>query len=310
MNTPAVYFSWIEVPNYLVLESQLAKFDLPRTVNGPVHALIRTYNAYGKKDEFALYDMRESAPSGGTAATLEAAAARRTRVYLCDDCGAHTEAELGLHHPCGRTTMGHPSPCPWTGRRCAMCRRVAQLAAAVRTATAARADVTAWAAQMMRDRAVVVRVTAVSPSPATTAGGRRRPVTGWLVDAVDVHGTTIPVPAIARASRKTPGLGPAPVDTVAGAARLHTALDGRTVIAYTDTERELLATLLAAQQPADPDARPRFATDLRTQLTAWRGLIDPDTGRFILPLDPGPADRCALLIRRMTDTAPTAKEQG
>lgn len=317
------YATWRQVPDHLALESQLATLDLPRAVGGPVRGWIEMRNAIGRMESFALYDLRESVPTPGSAAALEAAAARRTRVYECDGCGARTEAALGVHDPCHhRDHPGRRKPCEHRGRRCAACRQAAELAHAARTAATARNAAAAWAAGMLAADALVVRVSALHPTPAVV-NGRRRPALGWRINAIDAIGIALPLPAIARASVKAAGLPERAVDGALGAMMLHTFLGGRTVVAYQDEEVAQLRRLLAAvgaddaraarlSSPGidqmDPDAEPApppvFAAPLATKLADWRGLIDPRTATLLPPLDPGPADRCALLLRRMAAIIP------
>lgn len=322
MSVPT-YDGWRQVPDHLVLESQLATFDLPRAIGGPVRGWIEMRNAIGRMDAFALYDVRESVPTPGSAAALEAAAARRTRVYECEGCGARTEAALGVHDPCHhRDHPGRSRPCPYRGRRCAACRQAAELAHAARAAAANRRDAAAWAAGMLAASALVVRVNALHPTPAVV-NGRRRPVLGWRIGACDSLGVALPLPVIARASTRAAGLPDGAVGVVAGATALHTFLGGRTIIAYDDEEAALLRKLLASvggddaraarlnspgidrtDPGAEPAPAPVFAAPLAGNLAAWRGLINPRTTALLPPLDPGPADRCALLLRRMAVTVP------
>lgn len=299
MSAPT-YDTWRAVPDHLTLESQLATLDLPRAVGGPVRAWIRTRGAIGRMEDFALYDIRESVPTTGSAAALDAAAARRLRVYECQGCGAHTEAALGVHDPCHH--RDHPDrhkPCPHRARRCAACRHRAELDHAARCAATARDGAATWAARMLTDAAVLARVARLNPTPATTAAGRRRPALGWRIDAAEAGGAVLPTVVVARASVAAAGLTGA-VDSAQGAHALGAHLGGRIVIAYIEEEAQQLRTLLTG---AEPGPAVEFAAQLRDKLAAWRGLVNPRTAAPLPVLDPGPVDRCALLLRRMAATA-------
>ena len=296
---------WNAVPPGLALKSQLADMDLPRSPGGPVRGFVNTRNALGRRDSFPLYDIAESTPTKGSARQLDQAAARRSdRCYICADCGANSEQHLGVHDPCHRGGVTSNTPCPMLAPRCPACRHLAELRAAQQAAAIQRVAAVEWARALVeRSTTTLVRISAVLPEPAYTTAGRRRPVLGHRLDVIASYGSQIRV-MVPRGTTE--------IDS--------SAFRDRDVICWSPAEASLLRKILHIG-PDDHGVRPEpdlamsehvdHTSTTRTKrprsisgqmlgrVAAWRALIDPATGSPMLSTDPGPADRCLLLMRRM-----------
>ncbi|MFG2919007.1 hypothetical protein ACGF0D_39785 [Kitasatospora sp. NPDC048298] len=159
------YARWAEVPDHLRTRTQLAALDLPRQAAGPVRATIETRNpGTGRKDEFDLYDVRESVPTAATAAQLLSAGVRRTtNTRTCEDCGAHPET------PCTPAADGRAL--------CGTCAHITRLRIRQAEIRAAAQDVAETAARLLADE----HLAAAGPRPPMTspAAGPSTTSTGW-----------------------------------------------------------------------------------------------------------------------------------
>lgn len=200
-NPPAEYSWWGEVPDHLRTATQLAALDLPRQPAGPVRATIKARNpGTGRKDDFDLYDLRESIPSPASAAQLTAAASRRTVSRTCEDCGAHPET------PCIPAADGRAL--------CGTCAHITRLRTRQAEAAAAVQDVTETAARILADEHLAVVHVDYTPGEPTAAGTPRPPAAARLT-ALDRTGRALYDRTVRLTGPRTPGapdhaVGPAP----------------------------------------------------------------------------------------------------
>ena len=301
MNAPTVYEGWWEVPDGLLLASQLAAMDLPRIPGGPVAGIVQAENwhAYGRDDNFRLYRLAGSIPSSSSAAQLQAADAKRNkdRVYRCEECGAFSEQALP-RYPVDDQLLKDIEP----RYLCRCCRHITRLTGYQAHYGRRRADAARWAATIaVPGAALAVAAVEVRPE-GTTASGKRHAITGIAVLAFDIadghkvfDATVLRRPA--KAGQKTKGQ----LDPEPGAAKLRAAIEGRVLIGWRSEDLEPLRAVLA------PNSRHTvLGEQAQTRVTDWRADIDVRSGRARAATSPGRPDRLALLIRRMAATIPAA----
>ncbi|MEV7776530.1 hypothetical protein [Kitasatospora sp. NPDC086791] len=154
------YTWWGALPVHLVTKTQLADLDLPRQPGGPVRAHITAKGPSGRKDTFALFDVRESVPTSATAAQLAAAAARRTTgARTCEQCGARPEI------PCAKVDG-------WL--LCRTCAHIHHLRQAQKQASDQAATVREQAARLHGDEHLAVLAATYTHRPADPATGHHR----------------------------------------------------------------------------------------------------------------------------------------
>ncbi|MEY9904367.1 hypothetical protein ABIA35_000573 [Catenulispora sp. MAP12-49] len=295
MNAPTVYEGWWEVPDGLLLASQLAAMDLPRIPGGEAAGIVHAENwhAHGRDDAFRLYRLAESLPSTASAAQLEAADAKRTRnrVYRCEECGAFSEQALP-YYPLDDQLLKNITP----RYLCRCCRHITRLTGYQAHYGARRAAAARWAAKMAASgAALAVHAAEVRPE-GTTASGKRYPITGIAVLAFDIaDGRKVFDAMVLRRPVKTGAKVKGQLDPEPGAAKLRAAIDGRTLIGWLAEDMEPLRPILA------PNSGRHIALgqDAQTRVTDWRGDLDVRSGRLRGATSPGRPDRLALLIRRM-----------
>ncbi|MGW7444972.1 hypothetical protein [Kitasatospora sp. NPDC054795] len=284
------YTWWGAVPAYLRTTTQLAALDLPRQPAGPVRATIEARNpGTGRKDDFDLYDVRESEPTAATAAQLVAAAARRTtNTRTCEDCGARPET------PCTPAADGRAL--------CITCAHITRLRTRQAEAATAGREAAATAARLLADEHLVVLAVTYTPGEPTAAGTPRPPAAARLT-ALDRTGATLYDRTLRLTGPRTPGAPVGALDPGPATADLATLLADRTVVIWTPGDLDALYDALRRLKlPTDllPVGRVNTA---RHAAIAWRADLDPATGEHRTPTPPGTADRLHLLLRRMAATA-------
>jgi len=294
-----VYEGWWEVPDGLLLASQLAAMDLPRIPGGPVAGIVQAENwhAYGRDDAFRLYRLSESQPSAATAAQLKAADAKRTkgRVYRCEECGAFSQQALP-RYPLDDQLLKDVEP----RYLCGCCRHVTRLTGYQATFAVRRAAAVRWAAKVAAP-GVALAVTASEVRPeGITASGKRYAATGIAVLAFDVaDGRKVFDATVLRRPAKTGAKVKGQLDPEPGAKKLRGVIEGRALIGWRAEDLEPLRPILA------PGSRAALGDEAHTRVTDWRSDIDPRSGRPRGATSPGRPDRLALLIRRIADSFPT-----
>lgn len=295
MNAPTVYEGWWEVPDGLLLASQLAAMDLPRIPGGQVAGIVHAENwhAHGRDDAFRLYRLGESLPSTASAAQLEAADAKRThnRVYRCEECGAFSEQALP-RYPLDDRLLKNIEP----RYLCRCCRHITRLTGYQAHYGARRVAAVGWAAKMAAPGAALA-VTAAEVRPeGTTPSGKRHPITGIAVLAFDIaDGRKVFDATVLRRPAKTGARLKGQLDPETGAKKLRAAIEGRTLIGWRTEDLEPLRPILAPNS----GRHTALGEGAQTQVTDWRGDLDVRSGRLRGATSPGRPDRLALLIRRM-----------
>lgn len=289
-----MYEGWWQVPDGLLLASQLAAMDLPRIPDGPPAGIVQAENwhAHSRDDAFRLYRLSESLPSPSSAAQLEAADAKRAkgRVYRCEGCGAFSEQSL-VRYPLGDQLLKDVEP----RFLCGCCRHLTRLTGYQSYYAARRAGAARWAQRMTAaGAALAVHAAEVRPE-GTTAGGKRHAATGIAVLAFDVaDGRKVFDATVLRRPAKTGARIKGQLDPEPGASKLRAAVEGRTLIGWRSEDLEPLRPILA------PNSRhTTLGEDAYTRVTDWRGDLDVRTGRPRSATSPGRPDRLALLIRRI-----------
>ncbi|MFF8423174.1 hypothetical protein [Streptomyces sp. NPDC015680] len=295
------YSYWGEVPTGTYMtKSQLQRLTLPRQPGGPVRATVEGRDGAGRRGTFDLYLVTESEPTSATAAQLAAAAARRTTAdRMCDECGARPD------RPCT----------PWgdTGRPlCQTCAHIERLRTAQRQATERRAHVQREAAELLDQDLAVLHVTYTDRG--TTPSGRRRPPSAAHVTALAPTGETLIDTRPRLVPPRSKGIPDETVDPELAAEEIRTALDGKTVVAWsghvlTDLSTALRDLKISWPVPTGYGRR----HDLFQMTLAWRGDIDPKTGKPRVPIAPDRADRMLHLLHEMagaTGQARPAPNQG
>ncbi|MEZ0094962.1 hypothetical protein [Streptacidiphilus sp. EB129] len=298
------YPHWGAVPWTLTAKSSLAKADLPREPGGPVRGWVAGTDWRDKKTEIALYAVAESVPTKATANQLAAARRRSTAVRVCDDCGAHTQQPL--------TQSGDGA------HRCVMCRRIARIRRLQAGLRAGRGALAEWAQQLLADPlTAVVWVSVVEAEP---GGSGRRPPLAARVHVVDAAGARLLDVLVKLAGPRTKG---APVEAVPaeqGAAALQRALAGRRLAGWDgEALTPVLERLEALGHRVRLDAigpktweqshygrRSPLMAAAAGRVAAWRGELDPGTGKLRAAWEPGTADRLWLLLGDVAQEQPSA----
>ncbi|WP_194918199.1 hypothetical protein [Catenulispora rubra] len=300
MNGPTVYEGWWEVPDGLLLASQLAAMDLPRIPGGEVAGIVQAENwhARGRDDQFRLYRLSDSLPSTASATQLEAADAKRTknRVYRCEECGAFSEQALP-RYPLDDQLLKNIEP----RYLCRCCRHITRLTGYQAHHGARRAAAARWAATMAAAGAALA-VTAAEVRPeGTTPSGKRHPITGIAVLAFDIaDGRKVFDATVLRRPAKAGQRTKEQLDPEPGAKRLRAAIEGRSLIGWTLKDLEPLRPILAPNS----GRHVALGEEAHARVTDWRSDIDVRTGRPRAATNPGRPDRLALLIRRIATTTP------
>ncbi|GAA2156914.1 hypothetical protein GCM10009760_58430 [Kitasatospora kazusensis] len=284
------YTWWGEVPDHLRTATQLAALDLPRQAAGPVRATIETRNpGTGRKEDFDLYDVRESVPTAATAAQLLAAGARRTTTSrTCEDCGAHPET------PCTPAADGRAL--------CGTCAHITRLRTRQAEARAAAQDVADTADRLLADEHLAVLQIDYIPGEPTAAGTPRPPAAARLT-VLDRTGTALYDRTVRLTGPRTPGAPDHAIDPAPALADLTNLLAERTVVLWTLGDLDPLYDALRRLKLDTallPEGR---VNSLRPAATQWRADLDPRTGELRRPTPPGTADRLLLLLRKMSADA-------
>ena len=141
--------------------------------------------------------------------------------------------------------------------------------------------------------AAVVHVTPIAPPPGEN-GRSKKPIAAEL-EAVTPSGSVLIQASIRLNASRNP-LVPA------GALPL---AEAEPMVRETLAARPVILWAVGAARPLDDLLLPRGyerapGVDVLDRIAAeWRGEIDPHARRLITPLDPGRAERMALLIRRI-----------
>lgn len=294
---PREYAHWGAVPWSLATRGQLTKGDLPREPGGPVRARVAGYDWRGKEDSIALYAVSESVPTKASASQLAAAQRRRTAtVRVCGDCGANSQRPVTEHGE---------------GRHlCPMCAKVARVRDFQARLGERRAELAAWAQQLLADEELaVVWVSLHEAEP--TPSGRRRPPLAARVQAVDHTGRRLVDALVRLAGPRTKGAPEEAVPAAEGAQSLRKALVGRRVLCWTSSALEpVTERLMALGHPvtltmADTwESGSRWDSHVAARVAQWRGELDPTTGQLLTAWEPGTADRLHLLLQRMAARSP------
>ncbi|MFJ7250093.1 hypothetical protein ACIQWA_36415 [Kitasatospora sp. NPDC098652] len=284
------YARWAEVPDHLRTRTQLAALDLPRQAAGPVRATIETRNpGTGRKDEFDLYDVRESVPTAATAAQFLAAGTRRTtNTRTCEDCGAHPET------PCTPAADGRAL--------CGTCAHITRLRTRQAEIRAAAQDVAETAARLLADEHLAVLQIDYTPGEPTAAGTPRPPAAARLT-AIDRTGATLYDRTVRLTGPRTPGAPDHAIDPAPALADLTNVLAERTVVLWTPIDLDPLYDALRRLKLNTallPEGR---VNSLYSAATQWRADLNPRTGDLRRPTSPGTADRLLLLLRKMSADA-------
>ena len=286
MDDELFFTNWAEVPGHLRTKTQLADLDLPRVPGtGPV-GRVHDRGPRGPKRTYELYDVNASLPSAASAKQLEAARARQNAgARRCAHCSARTDTTPSQYHDAEADV--------WIGL-CWTCLHIARLRRYQAHLAAARARHAAWAAGLLaEDAAAVVHVTPIAPPPGEN-GRSKKPIAAEL-EAVTPSGSVLIQASIRLNASRNP-LVPAGATPLAEAEPLiREALAGRPIVLWAVGATRPIEDLIL---PRDYERAPDV--DVLDRITAeWRGEIDPHARRLITPLDPGRADRMALLIRRI-----------
>lgn len=290
--TVTTYEAWRQVPASFATRTQLAHADLPRQPGGPVRAYVNARDFRDKKTRQPLYLVAESEPTAASAAQLAAAAARRTAVRTCEDCGARAQQALTAHED---------------RHLCAMCRSIARVRERQRELREARPGLSAWARRLLgREDLAIVWAEEQAAEP--TGSGRPRPPLSARVTAVDNGGEPLCNLRVRLAGPRTQG---APADAVpAGeaAALLRDRLGGRRLVGWTPVALEPVTKRLAAlghrldlawiSTAPGPDWN-GWDTTVRGRAAQWRAEFDPATGDLLPAWEPGRADRLHLMLARI-----------
>lgn len=304
VKSPVSYRWWGEVPWALASKSQLGQADLPREPGGPVRGWVSGRDFRGREMDIELYAVAESVPTKASGGQLAAADRRRSAtVRVCSDCGANCQQPLAERR--GRYL-------------CAMCAKLARIVDFQIELRERRAELAAWAQEVLADPALaVVWVEVMEAEP--TPSGRRRPPLAARVHAVDCDGRLLVDVLVRLAGPRTKG---APADAIppeAGARALQAALKGRRRITWTADALTAVTDRLAALGhpgrlgPAEPTGpaetgvwsprRRAWPGQVRDRLAQWRGELDLATGELRAPWQPGTADRLLLCLQRIAATA-------
>ncbi|MFJ1758343.1 hypothetical protein [Kitasatospora sp. NPDC088134] len=221
------YTRWAEVPDHLRTTTQLAALDLPRQAAGPVRATIETRNpGTGRKDEFDLYDVRESVPTAATAAQLLAASTRRTtNTRTCEDCGAHPET------PCTPAADGRAL--------CGTCAHITRLRTRQAEVRAAAQDVAETAARLLADEHLAVLQIGYTPGEPTAAKTPRPPAAARLT-VLDRTCHVLYDRTVRLTGPRTPGAPSRAIDPAPALADLTNLLAERTVLLWSPTDPDPL----------------------------------------------------------------------
>ncbi|WP_069874448.1 hypothetical protein [Streptomyces malaysiensis] len=303
---PASYRWWGEVPWALVSKSQLGRADLPREPGGPVRGWVTGRDFRGREMDIELYAVAESVPTKASGGQLAAADRRRTTtVRVCSDCGANCQQPLAERR--GRYL-------------CAMCAKLARIVDFQIELRERRAELAAWAQEVLADPALaVVWVEVMEAEP--TPSGRRRPPLAARVQAVDGHGRLLVDALVRLAGPRTKGAPAEAVPPEEGAEALQGALEGRRRITWTADALKAVTDRLTALGhpvrlgPAGPHGpvetgvwsphRRAWPGQVCDRLAQWRGELDPATGELRAPWLPGTADRLLLCLQRIASTVGT-----
>lgn len=286
MEDEQYFTNWGEVPGHLRTKTQLADLDLPRVPGTEPVARVRDRGPQGPKRTYELYDVAASLPSPASAKQLEAARARQaTDTRRCAHCGAHTDTTPSQHHDDAADA--------WIGL-CWTCLHIARLRRYQAQLADDRARHAATAARLLaEDTAAVVHVTPIAPPPGEN-GRPKKPIAA-LLEAVTPAGNVLIQASIRLNGSRNPIV-------PSGALLL---ADAEPMIRETLAGRAVVLWAVGAARPLDELVLPR-GYDRRSEVVVldrvvaeWRGEIDPHARRLITPLDPGRADRMALLIRRI-----------
>lgn len=289
------YEGWRQVPGHLLTATQLGELEFPRTPTDKPHAHVETYDWRDKKDTVPLYNVHRCPPTKATGPQLAAAAARSTRSRVCADCGAHCQRIL-----------------PEVGGRplCPVCRGVVLLRDAQEKIAAARIETVAGVREKLaRPNLAIVQTTIHNPG--RTPAGSARPDNAVRVWAVDGDGHALVDVLVSLVGPKSKFALPDAVPREEGAAAVHAALIGRSLIAW--DEGELLPLVEHLNHPDWP--RERFTWDLdrvatvRAASTVWRGQLD-ERRKPVPSIPPGTPDRLLLHLQRIAADEPAADAGG
>ena len=280
------YDNWNQVPEHLRTKTQLADLDLPRVPGTEPVAHVRDRGPQGPKRTYELYDLNASRPSPASAKQLEAARARQsTDTRRCAHCEAHTDGAANQFHD--------EDADAWIGL-CWTCLHIARLRRYQAQLAAARARNAATAAGLLaQDSAAVLHVTPIAPPPGEN-GRPKKPIAAEL-EAVTPSGSVLALAAIRLNGSRNPLVPSGALPLADAEPMIRETLAGRTVVLWAVGAARPLEDLVL---PRGYEQHPDVAV-LDRVVAEWRGEIDPHTRRLFTPLDPGRADRMALLIRRI-----------
>ncbi|MFD0409941.1 hypothetical protein [Kitasatospora sp. NPDC127116] len=289
-STPVPRYTWWgNLPSHLRTTTQLAALDLPRQPAGPVRATIAARNpGTGKKGEWDLYDVRESAPTAATGPQLAAAAARRTTSRACTECGARPE-----------------SPCVSADNRrlCDACAHVQRLRERQEKLDQKAREAAEEAARLLADERLIVLHLDYTPGE-HTAAGTPRPSAAVHITAIDTNDTTLYDRTVRLTGPRTPGAPAHAVDPTGTVETLAGLLADRTVVLWEHSDLgPLHDALRRLKVTATPVVESRNVRTVCYAASAWRADLDPVTGHLRTPTSPGRADRLLYLLRRMAGTA-------
>ena len=281
------YDSWEQVPEHLRTKTQLADLDLPRVPGGEKTARVYDRGPHGRRGGFDLYDARASMPSPASARQLEASRFRQTEDSRgCQDCGAHTDGPATPFHDDAREE--------WV-RLCWACLHIARLRQTQHNLAAARCRAAEKAAALLAaDTAAVVHVAAIAP-PAGENGRPRRPVAA-VVEAVTPSGVGLVSMTVRLNQSRSTLIPPDAVPLADALPHLGEVVAGRDLVEWAVGALRPLEDAFAAPDGQNPR---RERVTLEREVAVWRGEIDPRTRRPLALIEPGRADRMALLIRRI-----------
>jgi hypothetical protein len=298
-----VYERWGQVPAGLLTQAQLRELEFPRRPVVPV-ARVRSADFRGRRDRLLvdLYDPEACPPTEATIGQLQAAAARSTQSRRCDDCGAHPE------RPCLRDVGGRA--------RCPLCQHLDRLRQLQSEAAQRQREAVARAGELLADPAAAVLHVTENVPPRTPAG-RIRAALSVRIDAVDPDGRSLVDVTVSRVGERARLRDPAAVPAADVREQVLAALDGKTLLVWTESEITLLGN--AVPHPSADTApfprsgrgwpsvyaeapRPRSVVLARLS-TNWRGDLttggDPRTARH-----PGTAGRLWLHLTRIAADRP------
>jgi hypothetical protein len=281
------YEGWWQVPSGLLTKAQLAELEFPRRPTEIPAGRVWSEDFRGRRNRLLvdLYQPGACLPTGASAAQLQAAAARSTRVYECSVCGCRPERALDPSNPL-----------------CQVCSHIQRLQRQQDKAQQAQRTATEQVANAMAEPgAVILHATQKEHQ---TPSGRPRPSLSARICAVAASDgrklldVTVSLVTSPRARLRDPDAVPA-ADIVD---KVITLLGEKTLICWARSD---VATLGLAVPHDWPTAdyytqRPRLVT-VATWSAAWRAQLTTK-GEQGAARHPGTADRLWLHLTRIAAT--------